>query len=173
MVSQKNEFCSLLVRIWLKIVRQLISTLFENIFCSKYKKTCSKWDYSRVTSGIPPSAMGLFSLGEIQNSCAKLNFPSGKQPHSLGGDPRCHTRLSLTFHSFFVFFTEYFSNNVENSYFSNSADCSSTVISGLASMGCVWRFTGRILTQISHFLILSKPTTVKGWVIESKIHLCA
>ena len=60
--------------------------------------------------------MGMFSLGEIQNSCAKLNFPSGKHPHSLGGDPRCHTRLSLTFHSFFVFFTEYFPNNVENSY---------------------------------------------------------
>ena len=108
MVSQKNEFCSLLVRIWLKIVRQLISTLFENIFCSKYKKTCSKWDYSRVTSGIPPSAMGLFSLGEIQNSCAKLNFPSGKQPHSLGGyHPRCHTRKPH-FSQFFCIFHRIF-----------------------------------------------------------------
>ena len=107
MVSQKNEFCSLLVRIWLKIVRQLISTLFENIFCSKYKKTCSKWDYSRVTSGIPPEAMGLFSRGEIQFSAAILNFPEGKQPHSRGGYPRCHTSVVSLWTAFFVFWTEY------------------------------------------------------------------
>ena len=63
----------------------------------KIQKNCEKWGLNEWHLGSPPRL-----------------WAEGKQPHSRGGgDPRCHTRVVSLFTSFFVFWTEYFSNNVK------------------------------------------------------------
>ena len=63
----------------------------------------------------PPRLWGCFPSGKFKIAALNWISPRENSPIASGGIIPDVTLVSLTFHSFFVFFTEYFSNNVENS----------------------------------------------------------